>query len=120
MIKINTPGVSLLLAEAGDTPIADAAAMLELMMNLQYETGCTAIIMEKALLPEAFFTLSSGLAGEILQKFVNYHIRLAIIGDFSGYTSEPLKDFMYECNKGRHIYFVKDEAEARNKLSNSN
>ena len=33
----------------------------------------------------AFFNLRTGLAGEIMQKFVNYHLRLVIIGDLSGH-----------------------------------
>lgn len=52
------------------------------------------------------------IAGDILQKFVNYGIKLAIFGDFSKYTSKPLKDFIYECNQGQDVFFVKDEAEA--------
>lgn len=52
------------------------------------------------------------IAGDILQKFVNYGIKLAIFGDFSKYTSKPLKDFIYECNQGKDVFFVKDEAEA--------
>lgn len=51
------------------------------------------------------------IAGDILQKFVNYGIKLAIFGDFSKYTSKPLKDFIYECNQGQDVFFVKDEAE---------
>ena len=39
------------------------------------------------------------IAGDILQKFVNYGIKFAIFGDFTGYTSKPLKDFIYESLK---------------------
>lgn len=49
---------------------------------------------------EEFFILSSGLAGEVLQKLINYGGRIALYGDFSHYTSKPLLDFMYESNKG--------------------
>lgn len=52
------------------------------------------------------------IAGDILQKFVNYGIKLAIFGDFSRYTSKPLKDFIYECNQGQDVFFAKDETEA--------
>ncbi|MBQ7410923.1 MAG: DUF4180 domain-containing protein [Clostridia bacterium] len=34
------------------------------------------------------------------------------------YTSKPLKDFIYESNNGKDIFFVKDENEAINKLEN--
>ena len=40
-----------------------------------------------------------------MQKFINYGVRFAIYGDFSKYTSKPLKDFMYGSNNGKDIYF---------------
>lgn len=52
------------------------------------------------------------IIGDILQKFVNYGIKFAIFGNFSKYTSKPLKDFIYECNQGKDVFFAKDEAEA--------
>lgn len=61
--------------------------------------------------------LSTRIAGEILQKFINYQFKFAIVGDFSGYTSKPLKDFIYESNKGRDIFFVSSEEDAIEKLS---
>ena len=68
---------------------------------------------------EDFFILSSGLAGEILQKFINYGGKIAIYGDFSKYTSKPLKDFIYESNKGRDVFFVTTKEEAIQKISKS-
>ena len=62
--------------------------------------------------------LSSGLAGEILQKYINYGGKIAIYGDFSHYTSKPLKDFIYESNKGKDVFFVATKEEAVQKLSN--
>ncbi len=64
-----------------------------------------------------FFVLSTCLAGEILQKFINYGVRFAIYGDFSEYTSKPLRDFMYESNKGKDIYFQPDASLAVDKLT---
>ena len=61
--------------------------------------------------------MSTCLAGEILQKFINYGVRFAIYGDFSKYTSKPLKDFMYESNKGKDIYFQPTASLAVDKLS---
>lgn len=57
------------------------------------------------------------MAGEILQKFSTYQVRLAIIGDFSKYTSKSLTDFIYESNKGKHINFVNSTTEALKILS---
>ncbi len=66
---------------------------------------------------EDFFILSTCLADEILQKFINYGVKFSIYGDFSGYNSKPLKDFIYECNNGKDIFFTSDMNDAINKLS---
>lgn len=65
---------------------------------------------------QEFFDLSTGLAGEILQKCSNYGFRLALVGDFKAYPSESLKAFNRECNRGRHVYFAETVEEALNAL----
>ena len=87
------------------------------MATVQYETGSNRIIIRKSAVCEGFFNLRTKLAGEILQKFVNYNVKLAIVGDFSRYVSRSLQDFMYECNEGKDIFFLPDEKEAIDKLS---
>ena len=52
-----------------------------------------------------------------MQKFTNYRKRIAIVGDFSIYTSKSLKDFIYECNKGKNIFFTSDVEQAIKRLS---
>ena len=73
--------------------------------------------MNKSAISEDVFQLSTKLAGEILQKFVTYAVKLAIVGDFSGYTSKSLQAFIYESNKGKDIFFVPDREAAIEKLS---
>jgi len=104
------------LVIADEIVIKDTQSALDLMATVQYETGCDKLIVNKSCVVEDFFILSTGLAGEILQKFVNYHIKLAVVGDFSKYTSKPLKDFIYESNKGNSIFFVPGVEEAILKL----
>jgi hypothetical protein len=70
------------------------------------------MIINKSSICEDFFDLSTKIAGEILQKFINYRKKIAIIGDFSIYTSKSLKDFIYECNKGKDIFFLINEKQA--------
>ncbi len=89
---------------------------LDLLGNLYYQGFDKIMIYEKDITPD-FFDLKTGIAGEILQKFSTYRIRLAIIGDFSKYTSKSLKDFIYESNKGRHINFLSSKTEALEILS---
>lgn len=90
---------------------------MEVIATARYETGCKALIIPKTALAEDFFKLSTGLAGEVLQKFVNYGMRVAIVGDFSHYTSKPLQDFIRESNRGKTVFFVSTQDQALEKLS---
>ena len=67
----------------------------------------------------SFFDLKNGLAGEVLQKFSNYKVRLVIIGDFSNFESKSLNDFIRESNNGKQVNFLTSKEEAINRLSNS-
>jgi len=89
---------------------------LNLLGDIYYQGYDKMVISEKNIAAD-FFDLKSGMAGEILQKFSTYRVRLAIVGDFSKYTSKSLKDFIYESNKGRNINFVSSSAEAIKILS---
>ena len=89
---------------------------LELLVNLYYQDFDRIILHEKNITP-MFFDLKSGMAGEILQKFSTYRVRLSLVGDFSKYQSHSLHDFIYESNKGQHISFVSSLSDAITKLS---
>ena len=99
-----------------ETPVSQSGDAMELIASARYETGCEALILPKEALSEDFFRLTTGLAGEVLQKFVNYQMKVAILGDFSGYTSKPLQDFIRESNRGKTVFFLATEAEALHKL----
>lgn len=100
------------MIQSSDVVIADPQSALDVLMTAKYDVGTKNIVIDKKLIAEEFFVLSSGLVGEILQKYVNYGGRIAIYGDFSHYTSKPLKDFMYESNKGHDVFFVSLQEEA--------
>lgn len=100
-----------------DLIITNAQSALDLMATVKYEAGCSRIIIDKTSVAEDFFKLRTCLAGEILQKYTNYHVKLAIVGDYSGYTSKPLKDFIYESNNGKDFFFVSTVSEAIERLS---
>lgn len=89
---------------------------IDLLGNLYYQGFDRIIIYEKNITPE-FFDLKTGIAGEILQKFSNFRVQLAIVGDFSKYNSKSLNNFIYESNKGRLINFVSTLSEALGVLS---
>ena len=56
---------------------------------------------------------------EILQKYTNYIMKIAIVGDFEIYNSKSLKDFIFESNKGSQVFFVHEEKEAIDRLHNA-
>ena len=105
------------IVNSNEIIIKDTQTAIDFIMSVKYETNCSKIAINKGAIIEDFFILSKGIAGEILQKFINYQIKFAIIGDYSKYTSKPLKDFIYESNNGKDIFFVSSEKEAIEMLS---
>lgn len=114
--QINKNGVSIAYVTNNEKLISDVQSALDLMATVRYEVDCNMIIVNKSEVSEAFFDLKTRLAGEVLQKFINYQTKIAIIGDYSGYSSKSLKDFIYESNNGNDIFFVSDEHQAIEKL----
>lgn len=105
------------IINSNEVIIKDVQSAIDFIMTIKYETNCNKIALNKNAIINDFFILSKGLAGEILQKFINYQIKFAIIGDYSKYTSKPLKDFIYESNNGKDVFFVASEDEAIKMLS---
>ncbi len=114
--RVEQNGVAVAAVHSDEVVLRDAQSALDFMMTLQYETGCSRIALNKEAITEDFFALRTGLAGEMLQKFVNYRVKLAVYGDFSRYTSKPLRDFMGECNRGSHVFFQPTQADAVTRL----
>lgn len=81
--------------------------------------GVRLVAIPLARLGPDFLRLSSGVAGEVLQKLVNYRFQVAILGDTSDAeaASGPLRDFVRESNRGRSVWFVADLAALEAKLA---
>ena len=114
---ITENGVLVALAEGPEKLLTSTQAALDLAMTVQYETGAQRLALPKKLVAEEFFILSSGMAGEVLQKYINYGIKMAVWGDFSRYTSKPLHDFIYESNHGKDFFFVGTREQAVDRLA---
>ncbi len=112
MEKVVKNGVICAVVRSDEIVITDTQSALDLLMTAKYDLGTKNIVIDKNLIKEEFFILSSGLAGDILQKYINYGGRIAVYGDFSHYTSKPLHDFIYESNKGHDVFFAATENEA--------
>jgi hypothetical protein len=118
MIRYHKTATSKVIAEIlpGPDLINTPEDMLDIMAEAGYNNS-TGIIIHNKSLNHGFFDLKSGLAGEILQKFSNYRMRLAIIGDFSGFKSRSLRDFIRESNDRGTICFVDSLDKALARLS---
>jgi Domain of unknown function (DUF4180) len=70
-------------------------------------------------LDPAFFELRSGVAGEFVQKFVNYRVKLAILGDTTELSaqSKSLHDFIYESNQRGSVWFLANRQELEDRLA---
>ena len=99
-----------------DLLIKKAEDILDLLGNLYYQDFDKIIIHQHHITPD-FFDLKTGIAGDILQKFSNYRVRLAIVGNFTHYTSKSINDFIFESNKAGQINFVNSTEEAIGKLT---
>ena len=81
--KVKVNGTDIAVVSGDQTETSTSQAALDLAMTARYEAGAERIAIDKRVLGEDFFILSTGVAGEILQKYINYHIKAAIFGDDS-------------------------------------
>lgn len=100
LIKSGNTQISEIISD--DVIIKTPQDALDLMANV----STNHIVLYEHNFDEEFFDLSTKIAGEILQKFTNYFVKLAIIGDFEKYPSESLKAFIYESNINKSYLFL--------------
>ena len=115
MVIESASGNTAVINTAGVAKYSGASA-LDFVLYIEKEYNCREIIMNKSAVTEEFFDLSTGIAGEVAQKLVNYGYRIAIVGDFSVYDSKSLHDSIFESNNGKNLYFAADEDEAVERL----
>jgi hypothetical protein len=84
-------------------------------------TRARIVVIPVERLDEDFFRLRTGVAGAFIQKFVQYHIKLLIVGDISAFVaaSTALRDFVYEANRGKDFWFVGTREEMERRLLNA-
>jgi hypothetical protein len=111
-------GVPVLMAAPDGPTVRTDGDALSLIVSAGGQ-GAELVVVPIERLDDEFFELSTGLAGAIAQKFVNYRLRLAILGDISDRTatSKSLREFVAETNHGRQLWFVADTAELDERLA---
>jgi hypothetical protein len=110
-------GVEVLVA-AADGPPVGATTVLDLVGDA-LGRAAEWIVLPVARLDPDFFSLRSGVAGDVVQKLANYRLRLAVLGDIASLTdaSTALRDWVREANRGSTVWFVADLDELAGRLA---
>ena len=109
-------GSKVAIIDSSDVFINNPQDALDLMATINHLYGCHKMVIGESSITNSFFDLKTGIAGDILQKYTNYNMKIAIVGNFEIYNSNSLKDFIFESNKGRQFFFLPDEKAAIDRL----
>ena len=100
-------GVCVLECAAEGVELKSAGDAVELIIAAR-EHHARYVVVPVERLGDDFFNLRTGIAGEVIQKFVNYRVRLVIAGDISRHVAEStsLRDLVRESNRGDQVWFL--------------
>ena len=103
-------GIPVLVCDPDGPLIATMDDALDLIGATWAYQGVEAVAVPAARLDERFFSPGTRFAGEVMQKFVNYRLTLAVVGDISSYltASSALRALVRESNRSGHVWFVPD------------
>ncbi|HEJ8030431.1 TPA: DUF4180 domain-containing protein [Serratia marcescens] len=106
----------VVFAEAGPMLKSENDVSLFIAPAFEHEAGMIALPINR--LDATFFQLKSGIAGAVLQKFINYHLRVTLLGDITPWLaqSNALQDFVREANRGEQVWFLPSLAELEQRL----
>ncbi|GGO63478.1 DUF4180 domain-containing protein [Nonomuraea cavernae] len=107
----------VLLCEPEGTPLREERDALDLIGEAGHQ-GARWVAIPAGRLHDDFYRLRTRVAGDLVQKFANYRIGVAIVGDISRHTaaSTALQDWVRESNRGAQIWFVDDLDELGRRL----
>ena len=99
-------------------PVAGTQDILDVIGEV-WGSGAELVAIPANRFGPSFFDLRTGLAGDVLQKLVNYHLRLAVVGDISAHlaASNALRAFVHESNQGRQAWFVSSRTDLEARLT---
>lgn len=106
-----TPTTKIAEVNAKEILVNSVEEGFQIMIDLYYQDYDKIIMWEHHFNPE-FFDLKTRIFGDLLQKFSNYKVQLAIIGEFSKYGSKSFQDFIKESNQQKRVFFLPSLEEA--------
>jgi hypothetical protein len=89
------------------------------LVGKSFEDRATVVVVPVECLDDDFFRLSTRIAGELIQKFVQYRRRFVIVGDISRHLDESsaLRAFVAESNRGMEVWFLASLEELNQRLA---
>jgi len=101
-------GVQVLMCDPAGPLVATEQDALDLIGAAFL--GAEVVALPASRLDARFFSLGTRFAGEVMQKFVNYRLRLAVVGDIADHlaASPALRALVHESNLADHVWFVPD------------
>jgi hypothetical protein len=94
-------------------PLLGRLEDLSSVIGACFEHAVHALLLYPENMTEHFFDLSSGQAGEVLQKLRNYQIRLAIIRTPGLYMSSRFGELVADESRGPHFGLFDERAAAQ-------
>jgi hypothetical protein len=110
-------GVRVMECEAGGKQLGSDRDAVDIIAEASPHRA-SLVAIPTTRLGDDFFRLSTRIAGEVIQRFLMYGMRVAIVGDISRYVDESnaLRDFVIESNRGEHVWFVENQEELGQRL----
>lgn len=110
-VVVRRHGVPVLVCDAEGPRISTEQDALDHLIGGAFQ-GADVVAVPAVRFDDRFFDLSTGLVGAVMQKFVNYRLRLVVVGDLSPHlrSGTALRDLVREANRGHHVWFVPDFA----------
>ena len=111
-------GVRVLECDANEKQLRNYNEAVELI-GKAFENRASVIVTPAECLDDEFFRLSTRIAGELIQKIVQYRLRLVIVGDISRHLAESsaLRAFVLEANRGKDVWFLATREELDDRLA---
>lgn len=102
-------GTTVYVCDAVGPPVSSGQDAVDII-GQTWHSRADLVVIPAQRFADGFFALSTGLAGEFIQKFANYQVSIAIVGDIAGHlqSSSALRAFVHESNRGRQVWFLDD------------
>jgi len=112
------PGLRVAEGPPGQPLMRQVSAVISIL-EVCFEHRARALILYPENLTERFFDLSSGEAGEVLQKLRNFNIRLAVIGSPELRLSSRFGELLADEQRGPYFRLLDTRAAAQEWLAAS-